>query len=255
MHKAFAAILVTLLVAGAALAAGSAPAARVTAPNQPVAVDAQPVAAPAPAVESTQALAAPAPAVESTRAAVRPAPTDANDPNNWVIQRGIASSDAGLTETSTSYGDMMKIMLSLAAVIAVIALAVWGFKRFAPRTASMFASENLKVVSRTYLGPKQAIYLVKAPGCLLVIASTQEKISLLSEIKDPVEIERVIGAAHAASSKSQTRIFTNVLSGLTGAAKDNDAETEAELAEAVKSVSERFASLNRRLDAFESKTD
>jgi flagellar biosynthetic protein FliO len=260
MHR-LATIVVTLIASGACLAAEAAPE-LVTAPNQPVAVAAAPLAAlestvsAAPAVESTRSA---VPAIESTASARRIYHTAAlskDDPNNRPLNFSLAmSTDTRVSEAASGYTDTLKLIASLGAVIALIAFAVWGFRRFAPRTASMFASENLRVVSRTYLGPKQAVYLVKAPGRLLVVASAQDSITLLSEITDPDEIERTIGAAHAGHPKSQTKSFTNVLSGLSTGARDKDADTEAELAAAVKSVSERFASLNRRLESFEGKAD
>ena len=108
---------------------------------------------------------------------------------------------------------MVRLAGSLGAVLVVIVAAVWAWKRFAPRSAGMFSSEHLKVVARTCVGPKQFIYLVKAPGSLLILGATQERISLLTEVKDPLEVERTLGAVEASSTGSVSRAFKSFLSG------------------------------------------
>jgi len=200
--------------------------------------------------------------VSAAAAAPQTAPQPANvadetDPSKRLVFDDTPAAQTPSAPAIPGYGgDVIRLVLSLGAVLAVVALAVWGFRRFAPRTASMFASENLKVIARTYLGPKQAIYLVRAPGSLLVVAATQESVSLLSEVKDPVEIERVLGVAQSTSPKSASQTFKTILSGVTGsAARDNDAETAQDLEAAVRSVSDRFARLNRKLETLEQQTD
>jgi len=139
-----------------------------------------------------------------------------------------------------------KVIASLVIVIALIVVAVWAFRRFAPRAASMYSSENLRVISRTFIGPKQMVCLLKAPGRLLVVGATQESITLLSEITDAAEIERVLGAAAVASPKGASAAFKDLLSGAAGLRK-KDAASEEDLAAAVDNISARFANLSQRL--------
>ena len=63
------------------------------------------------------------------------------------------------------------------------------------------------------------VCLMKAPGRILVIGATQASISILSEITDPTEIERILGAAEAASPKGASAAFRELLGSVTGAQK------------------------------------
>ncbi len=170
-----------------------------------------------------------------------------SDPNNWAFEERTEDAAA---DTGSPTGEMLRLTLSLGAVLAVIVGGVYAFKRFAPRSSSMFASDHLKVLARTYIAPKQAIYLVRAPGCMLVLGATQERISVLTEITDQVQIERTLGAVEASSSKSATSAFSSLLAG--GRTQD---DAEGELAAAVRSVSKRFASLSDRLSGMERRAD
>lgn len=177
---------------------------------------------------------------------------DPNDPNNWTVPAAVSGkgADGKTTPMSTTGGGIARVILSLGIVLGLIAAAVWAFRRFAPRTASVFASENLKVIARTHVGPKQAIYMVRVPGKLIVVGATQESITALSEITDPVDIERTLGAFEASSSGGASAAFGNILAGVTGRKKP-ESDSDAQLADAVKTASDRVASLNRKLRDYE----
>jgi len=143
----------------------------------------------------------------------------------------------------------LNVIVSLAAVIALVALIVWALRRFAPRAVRMYSSDNLKVLSRTFLGPKQMVCIVKAPGKVLVVGATQQSVTLLSEISDPAEVERIAGLYEAASSKGASAAFREIIAGISGSRK-KDRATREDLSAAVNSVSDRFAGLAKKLEGF-----
>jgi len=147
-----------------------------------------------------------------------------------------------------NYWDMLKVAGWLLLVVGLVLGSAWTIKRFMPRTSAMFSSEYLKILARTYVGTRQAICLVKVPGKLLVVGSTQQSLRTLAEIDDPAEVERVLGELESRSPQSATRSFRELLSGVTGGGESRDRLSEAELAAALESVSDRVARLNSRLE-------
>lgn len=148
------------------------------------------------------------------------------------------------------YLDMARLAASLAAVLGLVVAGAWAFKRFAPRTAGMFGSGTLKVLARTYLGPKQMVSLVSVPGRLLVVGSTQQSVSTLAEITDPAEMERVLTVFERNSPKSASEAFKNIMATVTGREGAKN-EMEEELVRTVENVSERVARLSNRLEAYD----
>lgn len=191
----------------------------------------------------------PAPAVsEAAAAPVLGAPSA---PSDDVEKRPLGtvktSAAGGLAVPSADLKSTAQLLGSLVAVIVLVVAGVWAFRRFAPRSAGMFASEHLRVLARTHIGPRQAMYLVRVPGRLLVVGATQDHIAVLSEIADSVEVEKVLGAVAASSSKSATAAFKELLSGVTRAEK-RDARIESELASTVEQISQRLAGLSKKLE-------
>ena len=167
------------------------------------------------------------------------------DVENQLI--GAPQTDSGTAAlTPLDWAATFRMVASLAAVVALVAAAVWALKRFAPKTIRMYSSENLRVVSRTHLGPKQTLAIVKAPGRILIVGATQEAISLLAEITDPAEMERVLGEAEAGSQKSVSATFRELLTGVTSPRGKNRATDD--LAKAVDGLSDRFANLTKKLN-------
>ena len=148
------------------------------------------------------------------------------------------------------YMEMLKLGASLAVVLGLVAAAAWAFRRLMPRTSSMFSSQVLRVLARTHLGSRQMVSLVSVGGRLLVVGSTQASVTILAQIDDPEQVERIRSAIESSSSHSATGTFRNILSTVTGR-RAKGAPFEAEVAEAVSEVSDRVAVLNRKLEDYE----
>lgn len=155
--------------------------------------------------------------------------------------------DEVATGPRAPYLELLKLAGSLAVVLGLVVGCAWAFRRFAPRTASGFASESLKVVARTYLGPRQMVCLVKAPGRVLVVGSTQNAIATLAEISDPVEVERILASLEKRSATSATETFRNLFASISrGGLRE-----EGQLTAAVRDARERISSLSTKLEAFD----
>ncbi len=166
------------------------------------------------------------------------------------IPREIHDSDEENTVGRTPYMEMVRLAVSLGAVLSLVVGGAWAFKKFVPRTAGMFGSGPLKVIARTYLAPRQMVCLVSVPGKLLVVGSTQQSLSPLAEIDDPVEIERVLSLLETSSPRGASETFKNMMSSVSGRPSGGKA-IEDDLADTVESVSQRVALLNNRLEAYD----
>lgn len=182
-------------------------------------------------------------------AAARVEEDAARDIENQKIFTGESTTQES-DQVRPPYLDMARLAASLAAVLGLVVAGAWAFKRFAPRTAGMFGSGTLKVLARTYLGPKQMVSLVSVPGRLLVVGSTQQSVSTLAEITDPAEMERVLTVFERNSPKSASKAFKNIMATVTGREGAKN-ETEEELVRTVENVSESVARMSNRLEAYD----
>lgn len=87
-------------------------------------------------------------------------------------------------DTSTSdsfFSIMMKLGLGLGLVILLAWGAVWLLRRSSLGQQLGGAGQVIRVVERSFLGPKKAIYLVEIGGRILALGVTEENISALTE--------------------------------------------------------------------------
>jgi flagellar protein FliO/FliZ len=80
-------------------------------------------------------------------------------------------------------GIIVKLVLSMVLIVGLIYLSMYFLKKMNSRTSGTgFTGEAIKVISRTYISPKQCLYLVKIGGKYKVLGATDSNINLISEI-------------------------------------------------------------------------
>ena len=115
--------------------------------------------------------------------------------------------DASLSENATekevmdifSQNDQMptlgevalKMGASLAVVIVLIVAVIFLIKKFYPESIGMKEAhlKLVRVIEKTVISPRQAVYLIWAVDRLLVVGMNAGQMSLLSEIKDQGTLE------------------------------------------------------------------
>lgn len=90
---------------------------------------------------------------------------------------------------SASLQLMFKMFASLAVVLAVFAVLVFVFKKVSffstfKKTPSKARSKPIEILSFQSIGPGRSLYLVKCNGRKLLIGSTAQNISILSDMND-----------------------------------------------------------------------
>src|SRR5262245_35754737 len=82
---------------------------------------------------------------------------------------------------------------SLAMVLGLFAALVWLAKRFAPAGAAALPTEAVELLGRTPLDGRQTMQLIRVGNRLLLVALSTAGAATLTEITDPLEVERLAG--------------------------------------------------------------
>jgi len=79
----------------------------------------------------------------------------------------------------------IKMVLSLALVLAILYLAYRWTRRSLPAGTAGGKGRLIQVLGSQYLGVKKSITVVRVPGNILVLGIGNEQINLLTKIDDP----------------------------------------------------------------------
>jgi flagellar protein FliO/FliZ len=88
-------------------------------------------------------------------------------------------------------GAMVRMLLWLGLIVVLIYGGVYAFRRYVPTARNMFGGGAMKIIGRTYLGPKTCILLVKVGSRLVLVGVTPGGMSMLTEITEPHEVTAV----------------------------------------------------------------
>lgn len=105
---------------------------------------------------------------------------------------------------------------SLILVIAIFCGAMWMLRRASPQTVRTLPREALEVLGRSPLAGKQQVHLVRCGNKLLLLAIAPGEVKTLTEITDPVEVDRLAGLCVQNSSSSATASFRQVFQQFAG---------------------------------------
>ncbi len=93
---------------------------------------------------------------------------------------------------------LVKIGLTLAAILLLIVGVGWVARRVVPGAQGLGGSGPLRVIARLPIAPRAHVYLVQVGKRLLVLGFTGDAIRTLSEIVEPGEVASLVAAAPAA---------------------------------------------------------
>jgi flagellar protein FliO/FliZ len=124
------------------------------------------------------------------------------------VQAATARPGAGSTVASSS-GDLIRLVIALAAVIGLILLLRAGYRRLSG--AGLGGTGKLvTVLSRSFISPKQQVLVLEVGKRLLVVGDSGGHMSSLCEITDPDEIAALIGRSRATSAAKAKTAFAGV---------------------------------------------
>lgn len=106
------------------------------------------------------------------------------------------------------------ILGSLGIVLGLFLLVVWMLRRAMPRTSHNLPAGMVEVLGRASLTNRQHVHLVRCGNKLLLICILPSGIETLTEITDPLEVDRLAGLCQQSPSNSTTAAFRQVFSDL-----------------------------------------
>lgn len=130
--------------------------------------------------------------------------------------QGAEEANSDSTSPNRSAGSWIRTVLSLAAVVALIALLAWGYRLTGglARGASIFNAGRrthlLEVVGRTSLSPRHSLCLVRMGGRVVLVGLSGDRMTALDSVGD-TEASRLLGMIAAEQSDSSRTAFEQTL--------------------------------------------
>jgi flagellar biogenesis protein FliO len=162
---------------------------------------------------------------------------DAADPDSRVLpppRSGAAAQKirpAGAGAVKKSGSGWWSTLGGLAAVLALIYLAAKAVQKSVPAARKSLPPEVVQVLGRKPLDYRHTIHLVRFGSRLLILGTSQEGVTTLSEINDPVEIDYLAGLCQPSEPAAVSRTFQQLFRRFQSpepAGRENDADREDE---------------------------
>lgn len=116
------------------------------------------------------------------------------------------------TSGGTSSGRaLLTVITSLAVVLAVFFAFVWVTRSAAPKGMAPLAKEVVESLGRAPLLGRQQMQLIRIGNKLILLSVTSTGADTLTEITDPVEVDRLSGLCRQSQSGSISDTFRQVL--------------------------------------------
>jgi len=156
------------------------------------------------------------PAPERSRAShapeTNPRPPARGERRSAIKSLPLAAPDAGesgkgkLATTSS----LVSMLGSLALVLGLFFLAAWAMKRNLPKGSTLLPREAVEVLGRAPLASRQFVHLVRCGNKILLVCVTPTGAETLTEITDPIEVDRLAGLCLQSHPNSSTSAFRQV---------------------------------------------
>jgi len=128
-------------------------------------------------------------------------------PQLTAPRTGAAGSATRLTGTART---VAPVLGSLALVLGVFFAVVWIVRRGAPSGSQTLPKEVVEVLGRTPLAGRQSVHLLRLGRKLVLVNVSATGAETLTEITDPLEVDRLAGLCQQTQPHSATAAFRNV---------------------------------------------
>lgn len=106
---------------------------------------------------------------------------------------------------------VVSIVGGLAVVLGIFFAVAWGMRRAAPGALATLPKQVVEVLGRATLAGRQQVHLVRCGNKLVLVSVTPEAVETLTEITDPLEVDRLAGLCEQANPNSSSAVFRRVL--------------------------------------------
>jgi flagellar biogenesis protein FliO len=104
--------------------------------------------------------------------------------------------------------------IGLAAVVGLLVLCTWGFRRGGPKRGGSLPDEAFAVLGRAPLAAQSFAQLLRVGNKLVLVAITPQGAQALAEVTDPMEVGRLIGLCGNGTGHGPSAEFQQVLAQL-----------------------------------------
>lgn len=112
--------------------------------------------------------------------------------------------------------------MAMLSVFGLFLLSIWLVKRAASKPASTLPEEVLSVLGRKQLAGREYAQLLHVGNKLVLVCVTSGGIKPITEVTDPVEVDRLLGICAPSSPESGSAAFRQVFDRLAGGTKSSD---------------------------------
>jgi flagellar biosynthetic protein FliO len=111
------------------------------------------------------------------------------------------------------FGLVLKLVLSLVLIVGLIYLSTYFLKKLNMRGASgEIGGGSIKVIGRTFIGPKQSLYVVKIGEKYSVLGATETNINFITDLKKE-DADKYAAEPSKAVDSSPLAKFSDILKG------------------------------------------
>ena len=96
-------------------------------------------------------------------------------------------------------------------VIGLMLGAAWCYRRAMPGATGSLPKQVIQILGRTPLAPRQQLVLIRFGQKLVLVSNLHGEVRTISEITDPLEVDRMAGMCESAQAGSISDSFRTVL--------------------------------------------
>ena len=149
--------------------------------------------------------------VQQATALLPLAPASAGTQRPTTARTGERPAERAVARRPSTLPSMMTMLASLVLVIGLFLGAAYVLRRSLPAGAALLPREVVEVLGRTPLAGRQQAHLLRIGNKLLLVHVTPAGAETLTEVSDPVEVDRLAGLCRAAQPQSSTDTFQRIL--------------------------------------------
>lgn len=105
----------------------------------------------------------------------------------------------------------VSVISSLLIVVGLLLGAAWCYRKATPNLSGNLPKQVLQVLGRSPLAPRQQLILVRFGPKLVLMSNLQGEVRTISEIVDPLEVDRICGMCESSQAGSISDSFRTVL--------------------------------------------
>jgi flagellar biogenesis protein FliO len=121
------------------------------------------------------------------------------------------SQDPGSAPRTTSpWTTIVSMATSLLIVLGLFLGLAWFLRRSGLQPFAHVPKDVVQVLGRSPLAPRQQLYLLRFGRKLVLVSHQMGQTQTLSEIEDPIEVDRLCGLCEASTASSVTQSFRHV---------------------------------------------